>query len=73
MVKTPHFHCRGHRFDSWLGNYDPMGHCQKKKKKKAVELRLSSEHRALECLRLFPSSVLGCKFYEFSALKFPLL
>ena len=22
-VKTPHFHCRGHGFDPWLGNWDP--------------------------------------------------
>ena len=22
VVKTLHFHCRGHRFDTWLGNYD---------------------------------------------------
>ena len=20
VVKTPHFHCRGHRFDPWSGN-----------------------------------------------------
>ena len=20
VVKTPYFHCRGHRFDPWLGN-----------------------------------------------------
>ena len=23
VVKTLHFHCRGHRFDPWSGNYDP--------------------------------------------------
>ena len=23
LVKTPHFHCRGHRFDPWLGNQGP--------------------------------------------------
>ena len=23
VVKTPHFHCRRHRFSPWLGNEDP--------------------------------------------------
>ena len=23
MVRTPRFHCRGHRFDRWLGHWDP--------------------------------------------------
>ena len=23
VVKTPRFHCRGHRLDPWLGNWDP--------------------------------------------------
>ena len=25
-VKTPRSQCRGHRFDPWLGNWDPMCH-----------------------------------------------
>ena len=23
VVKTPHFQCKGHRFDPWSGNQDP--------------------------------------------------
>ena len=34
MVKTLHFQCRGHRFYSWSGNYDPACPAAKKKKKK---------------------------------------
>ena len=33
MVRTPHFHCRGHKFDAWLGTkilHTPQ-HDQKKK------------------------------------------
>ena len=33
VVKTPHFHCRGHGFDPWLGNYDPAYHVVQAKKK----------------------------------------
>ena len=22
VVKAPHFHCRGHRFDPWSGNFE---------------------------------------------------
>ena len=35
MVKTLHFHCRGHGFDPWSGNQDPphaLLHGKKKKK-----------------------------------------
>ena len=43
MVKTPHFHCRGHRFDSQPGNLDPTG-CtvwpKKKKNKTKTETNL---------------------------------
>ena len=43
MVKTPHFHCRGRRFNPWSGNKDPAC-CTvrpkifKKKKKKMEKL-----------------------------------
>ena len=33
MVKTPHFQCRGQRFDPWLGNKDPTCHVVQLKKK----------------------------------------
>ena len=30
---TPHFHCKGHRFDPWLGKFHmPQGVGKKKKK-----------------------------------------
>ena len=32
VVRTPHFHCRRHGLDSWLGNEDAMWLGQKKKK-----------------------------------------
>ena len=32
VVKTPCFHCRGHRFNPWSGNYDPA--CPKARPKK---------------------------------------
>ena len=38
VVKTPCFHCRGHRFDPWLGKIPmPHGVTGKKKKKKEKE------------------------------------
>ena len=38
MVRTLHFHCRGHGFDPWLGNYDPASYvAQPKKKEKGKE------------------------------------
>ena len=39
MLKTPHFHCRGHGFDSWLGKQDPacrVAWPQKKINKKGI-------------------------------------
>ena len=40
VVKSLHFHCRGHGFNSWLGNEDPIYHVtwQKKKKKDKIKL-----------------------------------
>ena len=35
VVKTLRFHCRGHRFDPWLGNYDPTCHEARSEKKSA--------------------------------------
>ena len=32
MVRTLHFHCRGHGFDPWSGNEDPACHTAKKQK-----------------------------------------
>ena len=32
VVKTPYFHCRGPRFDPWLGNQDPACHVVQPKK-----------------------------------------
>ena len=40
MVKTPHFHCRGHRFDSQLGNLDSTCCTVWPKKKKKSETSL---------------------------------
>ena len=37
MVKTPHFHCRGHRFDPWSGSQDPTSHEAWQKKKNLVQ------------------------------------
>ena len=34
VVKTLYFHCKGHRFDSLLGNQDPTFHMAWPKKKK---------------------------------------
>ena len=34
VVKTPHFHCRGHGFNPWQGSQDPACFVAKKKKKK---------------------------------------
>ena len=34
VVRTPHFHCRGHGFNPWLGTWDSASHSQSKKKKK---------------------------------------
>ena len=34
VVKTPHFHCRRHRFNPWLGNEDPTCCAMWPKKKK---------------------------------------
>ena len=34
MVRTLHFHCRGHGFDPWLGNYDPASYVAQPKKKR---------------------------------------
>ena len=28
VVRTPRFHCRGHRFDPWSGNQDPSCHME---------------------------------------------
>ena len=28
VVKTPYFHCRGHGFDPWFGNWGPVCHSQ---------------------------------------------
>ena len=41
VVGTPRFHCRGHRFDPWLGSQDPSCCLRsgKKKKKKNVHSR----------------------------------
>ena len=39
VVEAPHFHCRGHRFNPWLGNQDHTCHSvwpKKRKKKKSV-------------------------------------
>lgn len=33
VIKTPHFHFSGHRFDPWLENEDATWHSQKKKEK----------------------------------------
>ena len=33
VVKTPRFHCRGHRFDPWLRKFDMLHGATKKKKK----------------------------------------
>jgi hypothetical protein len=35
VLKTLHFHCRGHVCDSWLGNSDPRCHTAKKRKTKS--------------------------------------
>ena len=34
-VRNLSFHCRGHRFDPWLGNYDPTCHEARSEKKSA--------------------------------------
>ena len=34
MVKNPCFHCRGHGFDPWSGNWDPACHVVWPKKKR---------------------------------------
>ena len=42
VVKTPCFHCRRHRFDSWSGNKDPACHTEQpknRKKEKKILLR----------------------------------
>ena len=37
MVRSLHFHCRGHRFVPWLGNQDPASlEAGSKKKKRLV-------------------------------------
>ena len=38
MVRNPHFHCQGCRFDPWLENSDPASReAVKKKKHKAIK------------------------------------
>ena len=37
VVKTPHFPCRGCRFDPYLGNEDPTCHTARPKIKKKIE------------------------------------
>ena len=40
VVRIPHFHCRAHGFNPWLGNQDPA--ClitRSKKKKKEIEIK----------------------------------
>ena len=34
MVRTLYFHCRGHRFDPWSGNYNKIPHASVKKQEK---------------------------------------
>ena len=38
MVKTLHFHCRGHRFDPWLGKFHIPHDVAGKKKKKRTKM-----------------------------------
>ena len=61
-VKTPHFHCRGHRFDPWSGNQDPAWGTAKKQNKQIypsmlsfLELGLGLQTTFLLC-QLIPNS-----------------
>ena len=47
MVRTPCFHCNGHRFDPWLGNKDPIWPSQKKKRKKQHASKIPSTSRVM--------------------------
>ena len=43
MVKTLHFHCRGHRFDPWSGKtkIPYVVRCGQKKKKSSLKKKIS--------------------------------
>ena len=57
VIRTPYFHCRGHRFDPWSGNQEPMN-CvawPKKEKKRRGGVVVSFFHFT-ECSSLSTSS-----------------
>ena len=52
--KTPHFPCKGHKFDPWLGNLNPTCHTAKKKPKEwSYSIQNNRGHR----LVLIPGDV----------------
>ena len=48
MVKTPHFPCKGHKFDPWLGNLNPTC-CTAKKKIKGMVILHPKQQRSQTC------------------------
>ena len=59
-VMTPHFHCRGHGFDPWLGELRSHMPCGKRKKKVAIKCteRKFSDNRKITILRCIIQEVL---------------
>ena len=47
-VKTPCFHCRGHKFDPWLRNSNPASYNGMAKKKADVNI-CSKLHKSFKC------------------------
>ena len=64
VIKTLHFQCRGHRFDPWVGYWDPTFGAAIRNKKKSAGLTASRDmscvgNVALRARALVPSAVSG--------------
>ena len=63
MVKTPHFHCRGHGFNPWKGNEDPTCHViQPKQQTKWQKPKIKPDQFAICCILECRKYSLYCKY-----------
>ena len=66
VVKTPHFQCKGHGFDPWSGNYDPMCHAAKKlNKNKIIKIYIINISRDFISLHKINFDYKNCENYNY--------